>query len=140
MTKTKQEPNIGSIPENKTPYFYVFSCMVTHQFTVKETTWIDGISDMLRLAKGNVFLTNREAQQVCFALNERLFKISSLINNQHQKQRIEQDAARRKEEEEKRKAERKKIKYSTMQLADIYEKNKKKREKKKKSAHPDIIA
>lgn len=147
MNEMKVEPEIGSIPEIKATYFYIYSCMCSHEFKVKETTWIGSMSDSLRLAKGNVFMTLKEAWDVCDQLNARLKKICETIKGQRQKERIVEEAAQKKKEAAERKAEREKnvVKLDEKEKARRYEVNKQKREKKAKaekkkvSPHPDII-
>ena len=154
-TQVKIEPEVGSIPDIKTRYWYIWSCMCTHCFKVKESEWIGGMSDSLRLAKGNVYFTQEEAEKVCYQLNNRLDKIRGIIDAAHQKRRLVEEAERKKREAAERKAEREKkeAKKKKVELSDAekkairkteellkseaYERGKKKR--KAKSVHPDII-
>ena len=155
MTEIKIEPEVGSIPEIKTQYWYIWSCMCSHCFKVKETEWIGGMTDSLRLAKGNVYLDRHEAEKVCYQLNDRLDKIRCTIDAEHQKRKLAEEAARKKREAEERKAKREKEEAKkkkaalseaerrairrTEELAKskAYERSKEK--KQKKSPHPDII-
>lgn len=154
-TQVKIEPEVGSIPEVKTQYWYIWSCMCTHCFKVKESEWIGGMSDSLRLAKGNVYLNREEAEKVCDQLNNRLDKIRYTIDSKHQQRKLKEEAERKKREAAERKAEREKkeAKKKKVVLSDAerkairkteellkseaYEKRKKKRQE--KSPHPDII-
>lgn len=153
MEEVKVEPGIGSIPEIKTTYYYVYSCMISHSFTVKETEWIGGFSDSLRLAKGNVYLNIKQAYEVCDQLNARLESIRNRIDGERQKQRLKEELARKRQEAAERKAAREEEAKKSMKISDsekkairknselvkakAYEKGKKKR--KAKSPHPDII-
>ena len=153
MNEIKVEPELGSIPEVKTQYWYICSCMCSHSFKVHESEWIGGMSDSLRLAKGNVYLTQKEAEAVCDQLNARLESIRNRIDGERQKQRIKEELARKRQEAAERKAAREEEAKKSMKISDsekkairknselvkakAYEKGKKKR--KAKSPHPDII-
>ncbi len=147
--EVKVEPAVGLIPEPKTTYWYIRSNMISNDFKVLETTWIGGVSDSLRLAKGNVYLSKDDADAVCEQLNDRLKCIIDTIEGSRQRERIEEEKARKKEEAAKRKEERdketkklteedKKLKEEHINYRALrYEANKKRR--KEKSKHPDII-
>lgn len=147
--EVKVEPAVGLIPEPKTMYWYIRSNMISHDFKVIEAEWIGGVSDALRLAKGNVYLRRDEADSVCLQLNNRLRTILDTIDGQRQKERIAEEAARKKEEAAKRKAERdkqvqklteedKKLREERIHYRALrYEANKKRRNE--KNSHPDII-
>jgi len=152
MKEAKVEPGIGAIPEIKTTYWYVGSSLQGNgSFRVIEAEWIGGMSDSLRLAKGNVYLDIKDANRVCMQLNERYEKIRNAIIGERQKERTAEEEARKKEEAAKKKAEREKnivktpTKFTDKEKALRYEANKQKREKKaqaakqKVSPHPDII-
>ena len=153
-TQVKIEPEVGSIPDIKTRYWYIQSCMCSHCFKVKEAEWIGGMSDSLRLAKGNVYFTQEEAEKVCDQLNNRLDKIRGIIDAENQKIRLAEEMERKKREAAERKAEREKKenkkkvvltdaerkamrKTEELLKSDAYERGKKKRQS--KSVHPDII-
>ena len=154
-TQVKIEPEVGSIPDIKTRYWYIHSCMCSHCFKIKETEWIGGMSDSLRLAKGNVYFTQEEAEKVCDQLNNRLDKIRGIIDAENQKIRLaeemerkKREAAERKAEREKKESKKKKVvltdaerkairKTEELLKSDAYERGKKKRQS--KSVHPDII-
>lgn len=158
MNEVNVEPIIGAIPQVKTTYWYVASSLQGDGgFRVIETTWIGGMSDFLRLTKGNVYLTEKEANDVLDQLNERYERIRDHIDGERQRKRIEEETERMKKEAEERRAERekeaekaakakakevmaaeaKRISNTTAVRAASYEANKKKRQK--KSPHPDII-
>lgn len=141
--KVKVEPEVGLIPQPKTMYWYVRSCMQTHRFKVMECEWIGGMSDLLRLAKGNVCLKKEDAESLCHQLNCRLEMLTRACENAHQKEQLEEEKARKKAEAAERKRLRdeengkEKKKLSQKEKAAQYESGKKKRAK--KSPHPDII-
>lgn len=121
--------------------------MIAHGFVVLGAQWFGGISDSLRLTKGNVFLSEAEANEVCLQLNERLEQIRNAIDGERQKERIIEDAARKKKEAAERKEKRDDDAckdFSGQEKAIRYEVNKQKRTRKaaamqKKPPHPDII-
>lgn len=151
----KVEPGIGSVPVIKTQYWYVRSNYMQDHFVVQETEWVGGISDLFRLAKGNVYLNREEAEKVCDQLNNRLDKIRYTIDSKHQQCKLKEEAERKKREAAERKAEREKKeakkkkavlsdaerkairKTEELLKSEAYEKRKKKRQE--KSPHPDII-
>lgn len=153
MNEIKVEPGIGSIPEIKQIYWYIWSCMVTHSFRVKETEWIGCMSDSLRLSKGNVYLDIKEANKVCDQLNDRLEAIRNKIDSERQKQRIKEELENKKKQAAERRAAREEEAKKNMKISDsekkairknselvkakAYENGKKKRQA--KSPHPDII-
>lgn len=142
--QVKVEPEVGAIPEIKQTYWYVASSLQDKGgFRVIEAEWIGGMSDSLRLTKGNVYLDIKDANFACMQLNERYEKIRNAINGERQKERIAEEVARKKEEAAKKKAEREKnvvkpVKYTTEERVAIYEKGKAKRAR-KQSPHPDVI-
>ena len=137
----KVEPGIGSVPVIKTQYWYVRSNYMQDHFVVQETEWVGGISDLFRLAKGNVYLTEKEANEVATTLNDRLDSLKSISENARQREMLLEEKARKKAEAAERKRLREESKRSLDQKEreQQYENNKKKRKKKKKSPHPDII-
>lgn len=137
----KVEPGIGSVPVIKTQYWYVRSNYMQDHFVVQETEWVGGISDLFRLAKGNVYLTEKEANEVATTLNDRLDSLKSISENARQREMLLEEKARKKAEaaERKRLREENKRSLDQKEREHQYENNKKKREAKKKSPHPDII-
>ena len=138
--KVKVEPEVGLIPQPKTMYWYVRSCMQTHRFKVMECEWIGGMSDLLRLAKGNVCLKKEDAESLCHQLNCRLEMLTRACENAHQKEQLEEEKARKKAETAERKRirdlEKKKLDKEAKKKAILQDEFSK---KKKKSPHPDII-
>jgi len=138
--KVKVEPEVGLIPQPKTMYWYVRSCMQTHRFKVMECEWIGGMSDLLRLAKGNVCLKKEDAESLCHQLNCRLEMLTRACENAHQKEQLEEEKARKKAEAAERKRirdlEKKKLDKEAKKKAILQAEFSK---KKKKSPHPDII-
>lgn len=138
--KVKVEPEVGLIPQPKTMYWYVRSCMQTHRFKVMECEWIGGMSDLLRLAKGNVCLKKEDAESLCHQLNCRLQMLTRACENAHQKEQLEEEKARKKAEAAERKRirdlEKKKLDKEAKKKAILQAEFSK---KKKKSPHPDII-
>lgn len=146
MSEVKVEPSVGPIPEIKTTYYYVQSSLQDNgSFRVNETTWTGSMSDSLRLAKGNVYLSQNAADVVCLMLNERLLSIQDTISGKRQGQTLKEEQARKKEEaaERKRLREEEKAKgkpeLTSKERAIVYKRNKEKRAIAKKSPHPDII-
>lgn len=138
--KVKVELEVGLIPQPKTMYWYVRSCMQTHRFKVMECEWIGGMSDLLRLAKGNVCLKKEDAESLCHQLNCRLQMLTRACENAHQKEQLEEEKARKKAEAAERKRirdlEKKKLDKEAKKKAILKAEFDK---KKKKSPHPDII-
>ena len=154
-TKLNIEPELGSIPAKGTKVWYIRANMIAHKFIVVETEWIGGVSDLLRMAKGNVFFSEKEANKVESQLNSRLEKLKEITQSAEFKQKLAEEAARKKAEAEERKRKReeamtekqaaildgspsgKKKTYtlSSQERAIKYEVNK----NRKKSPHPDVI-
>lgn len=138
--KVKVKPEVGLIPQPKTMYWYIRSCMQTHRFKVMECEWIGGMSDLLRLAKGNVCLKKEDAESLCHQLNCRLQMLTRACENAHQKEQLEEEKARKKAEAAERKRirdlEKKKLDKEAKKKAILQAEFSK---KKKKSPHPDII-
>lgn len=138
--KVKVEPEVGLVPQPKTMYWYIRSCMQTHRFKVMECEWIGGMSDLLRLAKGNVCLKKEDAESLCHQLNCRLEMLTRACENAHQKEQLEEEKARKKAEAAERKRirdlEKKKLDKEAKKKAILQAEFSK---KKKKSPHPDII-
>ncbi len=154
-TKLNIKPELGSIPAKGTKVWYIRANMIAHKFIVVETEWIGGVSDLLRMAKGNVFFSEKEANEVESQLNSRLEKLKEITQSAEFKQKLAEEAARKKAEAEERKRKReeamaekqaaildgspsgKKKTYtlSSQERAIKYEAIK----NRKKSPHPDII-
>lgn len=154
-TKLNIEPELGSIPAKGTKVWYIRANMIAHKFLVIETEWIGGVSDLLRMAKGNVFFSEKEANEAESRLNSRLEKLKEITQSAEFKQKLAEEAARKKAEAEERKRKReeamaekqaaildgspsgKKKTYtlSSQERAIKYEAIK----NRKKSPHPDII-
>ena len=105
-TKLNIEPEVGSIPEKGTKVWYIRANMISHKFLVAECTWIGGVSDLLRMAKGNVFFSEEEANEVESQLNSRLEKLKEITQSAEFKKKLAEDAARKKAEAEERKRKR----------------------------------
>ncbi len=149
------EPGLGSIPAKGTKVWYVRSNMIAHKFIVQEAEWIGGVSDLLRMAKGNVFFTEQEANEVERQLNARLEKLKKIVQSDEFKQKQAEEIAQRKAEadERKRKREEAMAEKKVAKEAAIIDPTAKKKPKglttreaaikyeakKKKSPHPDII-
>lgn len=140
------EPELGSIPTKGTTYWYLRSNMVVHKFIIIETEWIGGVSDLLRLAKGNVFLSQNDVNEAEYQLNQRLEMLKAITQTEEYKKKLAEEEARRNAELEERKRQREKKntlpdapqkgKYSQInrERAIKYEAR-----RKKKSPHPDIV-
>lgn len=141
--KVKIEPDYGSVPEKGTTYFYVRSCMQTHRFKVYETQWFGGMSDVLRLAKGNLYFTQKEANAIMLQLNVRVDKLAAILGQQKvlEERKREQERIKAELEEKNKKKEKKpkkelrpaKIQIPLSEKVAAYERNKKKRQ------HPDVL-
>lgn len=137
---TKKQQNSGVIPEIKTRYWYLRSNFYPpYGFIIVESEWNGSISDLHRLAKGNVYLDYKDAVNCSNILNSRFRELSQKIVNARQRERLAEEAARKKAEalERKRLRDEEKKKLTQADKARQYENNKKK--KQKKSPHPDII-
>lgn len=147
--KEKIDPELGLIPRVGQKYWYIWSCMQIFKFKVNEASWFGGMTDLLRFAKGNVYLNRMEADNVETALNDRLHKLKKNVADSRIKAKLLEEEKAKLAEEKKRKAEEKKCeqkpkqakpkrrKLTEKEKAEQYEKNKKRRIK--KSPHPDII-
>lgn len=150
------EPELGSIPAKGTKVWYIRANMIAHKFLVIETEWIGGVSDLLRMAKGNVFLSEEEANEVESQLNSRLEKLKKITQSAEFKQKLAEEAARKKAEAEERKRKREEAmaeKQAAKEgaILDGSPSGKKKTyalssqeraikyENRKKSPHPDVI-
>lgn len=141
-TKLNIEPELGSIPAKGTRVWYIRANMISHKFVVVETQWIGGVSDLLRMAKGNVFFSAEEANEVESLLNSRLEKLKEITQSIEFKRKLAEDAARKKAEFEERKRKREEARTqkenqtpSSRELAVKYE-----AKKKRDFLHPDVIA
>lgn len=65
------------IPQKGTTYYYVRGCIGSPRFEVCHATWTSSSFGLLRLAKGNVYYTPKEAQDVADLLNRRINVILS---------------------------------------------------------------
>ena len=128
--KQKVEPDLGSIPEKGTTYWYVRSCMLTHRFKVWETQFFGGIGDMLRIAKGNVYFCVEEAEKIAYLLNQRLDCLLKVVAENKAKIEREKERERIKSELAKKKKEAKPPTPKKEKLIKI---------KPKKRIHPDIL-
>ena len=150
--KFSVEPGIGSVPDIKTQYWFVRSNYINDRFVTVEAEWVGGISDLFRLAKGNVYLSEEEANNVMLMMNKRLESIRSISENAMQREKLEEEKASKKAEAAERKRQReasknnltkeeKKLlrKEEELLKSKAYEAGKKKRGRKPKSPHPDII-
>ena len=142
--KVKVESDLGSIPEIKTNYWHIRSgYYAPFIFVLCEEQWIGSMSDLYRLAKGNVYLNRDEAEEALDILNSRLERLKLQVLNARQEERLAEEKARKKAEAAERKRLRdeengkEKKKLSQKEKAAQYESGKKKRVK--KSPHPDII-
>ena len=154
-TKLNIEPELGSIPAKGTKVWYIRANMIAHKFLVIETEWIGGVSDLLRMAKGNVFFSEKEANEVESQLNSRLEKLKEITQSAEFKQKLAEEAASKKAEAEERKRKREEAMaekkaaildgspsgkkkthtLSSQERAIKYEAMK----NRKKSPHPDVI-
>ena len=154
-TKLNIEPELGSIPAKGTKVWYIRANMIAHKFIVVETEWIGGVSDLLRMAKGNVFFSEKEANEVESQLNSRLEKLKEITQSAEFKQKLAEEAASKKAEAEERKRKREEAMaekqaaildgspsgkkkthtLSSQERAIKYEAMK----NRKKSPHPDVI-
>ena len=105
-TKLNIEPELGSIPAKGTKVWYIRANMIAHKFIVVETEWIGGVSDLLRMAKGNVFFSEKEANEFESQLNSRLEKLKEITQSAEFKQKLAEEAAHKKAEAEERKRKR----------------------------------
>ena len=62
-------PENISVPDTDERYFYIHACMSTHQFLVKETSWTGGMSDRMRLVKGNIYHDIKSAEDAAVHMN-----------------------------------------------------------------------
>ena len=105
-TKLNIEPQLGSIPAKGTKVWYIRANMIAHKFIVVEAEWIGCLSDLLRMAKGNIFFSKEEANEVESQLNSRLEKLNEITQSIEFKRKLAEDAARKKAEFEERKRKR----------------------------------
>lgn len=143
MNEVKVEPGLGSIPEKGTTYWYIRGCMQTHRFKVCEMQFIGGMTEILRIAKGNFYLNQKEANNVMLQLNERVDDLARILGQKKvlEERKAEQERlAKENEVKAKAKAKTKKstkkekpIPMTVAEKAQAYERNKKKR------IHPDVL-
>lgn len=141
-TNLNIEPELGSIPQKGTKMWYIRANMIAHKFIVQETKWIGGVSDLLRMAKGNVFFSEQEANEVESQLNSRLEKLKEITRSTEFKQKLAEEADRKKAEAEERKRKREEAiaKKGNQTLSSRERAIKYEAKKKRDSLHPDIIA
>lgn len=141
-TKLNIELQLGSIPAKGTHVWYIRANMISHKFVVVETQWIGGVSDLLRMAKGNVFFSTEEANEVEGQLNSRLGKLKEITRSIEFERKLAEDAARKKAEfeERKRKREEARAKKENQTLPSRELAAKHEAKKKIDFLHPDIIA
>lgn len=111
------------IPKKGDIYYAVTSNAQVGRFQVRETVWANSAAGALRLAKGNVYLTQKEAETVCDSLNTRVSEITCILSDRQRKDQIIKDAEARKAREEK--AERKRL--TSTEKARQYENQKQKK-------------
>lgn len=137
-------PGIGAIPAKGTKVWYIRSNMVAHKFIVQEAEWVGGVSDFLRMAKGNIYFTQEEAIKVEMQLNERLEFIKEATYSEEYKKKLADDEARRKAESEERKRQRNENSAVGFTPTDNLSTSKVNAaaygKRRKVSQHPDIIA
>ena len=63
------------VPEKKTPYWYVRATFGRNFFDVYQCEWIGGISDKFRYCRGNFFLDEGTAREVCDSCNALMARI-----------------------------------------------------------------
>lgn len=72
-----------TVPERGTTYYYARGVMTYPQgFRLQETEWEGGMSDVLRMAKGNFYLSEQEADDVVDMLNERVSDLCQQCGHQ----------------------------------------------------------
>jgi TPP-dependent indolepyruvate ferredoxin oxidoreductase alpha subunit len=72
-----------TVPERGTTYYYVRGIMTYPQgFRLQETEWEGGMSDILRMAKGNFYLSEDDADDVVDMLNERVSELCRQCGHQ----------------------------------------------------------
>lgn len=141
--KVKVEPDLGAIPQTKTTYWYIRSGYYKpFAFDLFEEVWCGSISDLYRLAKGNVYLDRKEAEKTLDILNSRLEKLRLQAVEARLKECLAEEEAKSEVETSGHKAlhEKKKKHLTVKEKAEQYENNKKKRVARNKSPHPDIIS
>ena len=89
------------IPQKKQTYWFIASHSEHCKFSVQESIWTNSTFGALRLAKGNVYLTQKEAETVCDSLNTRVCEITCILSARQRKDQIIKDAEARKAREEK---------------------------------------
>ena len=117
----KNEPSVGTIPAINSTYWYVRANMISHNFTVHDTTWTGGMSDVFRLTKGNVFLNEEDAYELATDLNDRMYGLRLAVLDARQQQMMAEQMKKQQE-------------------VKSLETDGGNKSKKEKSVHPDIIA
>lgn len=72
----------NAMPKIGEKYWYVFSSMTTHSFEVRQTECFGCESDFLRMAKGNCFVQQKDAEEVMDTLNEYLEEVREMYKGQ----------------------------------------------------------
>ena len=62
QTKRLTKSEKDALPKKGDKYYYIFSSMVSHRHEVREATFFNGISERMRIAKGNCYMTKAGAQ------------------------------------------------------------------------------
>ena len=127
----QREVNNLSIPKVGTIYWYIWSCMSTHSFHVKSAEWIGSMSDSFRLAKGNMFLTQKDANKVCMEYDRKLELIKRTMREDEERIQ-EEDIKNKNIVKQKRKKTKEERRALNLKYAQIYDM------KHKMMKHPDI--
>lgn len=61
-------------------YYYIRDNMLTHSFDVMSKTWAGEWNDLMRLAKGNVYMREDEANVTAAKMKEKLYKLKKYEN------------------------------------------------------------
>ena len=72
----------NAIPKIGEKYWYVFSSMVSHSFELRQTECFGGEADFLRMAKGNCFVRQKDAEEIVDTLNEYLEEVRESYKGQ----------------------------------------------------------
>ena len=76
QTKRLSKSERNALPKKGDKYYYIFTSMMTHQFEVRETTFYDGISERMRIARGNVFMVKKDCQEVADQMNDYMKEVT----------------------------------------------------------------
>ena len=73
MEKTELVEQIhASLPQKGTEYWYLFYSMSTHEVEIRKTTWENFMNDFFRMLKGDIYLTEEDAEDACRQMNDQL--------------------------------------------------------------------